>query len=95
MKKLLTVLLTLSLLLSVLPAAVMAEDTVTINYWQYYYESKVDLMDELIPAFEAANPGIKVVQTHFPYESYEEKLAAAISSPGETPDIVNLFYGWV
>lgn len=90
----------LSLLLAVLmaalltPLASLAEEPVTIEYWQYFYESKVNLIDALIPEFEAQNPGIKVVHQTFPYDSYQEKLAAAIAA-GEGPDIVNLFYGWV
>ena len=36
--------------------------TVTITYWQYAYESKVKLMDELIKGFEKANPGIKKIR---------------------------------
>lgn len=48
-------------------------------YWQYFYESKVNLIDELIKEFEAENPGIKVVHQNFPYDNYEQKLAAAIA----------------
>lgn len=66
----------------------------TIEYWQYYFESKVALIDELIAEFEAANPGIKVNHQNFPYDSYQEKIAASVAA-GEGPDIVNLFYGWV
>ena len=29
---------------------------VTITYWQYFYQSKVDLMNDLIQQFEARNP---------------------------------------
>lgn len=94
MKKAFVLLLALALLCTGLPALSLADDVVTIDYWQYYYESKVNLMDELIAEFEAANPGIKVVQTTFPYDGYEEKLAAAIQAK-QAPDIVNLFYGWV
>lgn len=68
--------------------------TVTITYWQYFYESKVKLMDELIQKFQAANPGIKVEQVTFPYESYNQKVAASIPA-GEGPDVINLFYGWL
>ena len=70
------------------------DKVVTIEYWQYFYESKIKLIDELIAEFEAANPGIKVVHKNFPYDSYEQKVAAAIAS-NSGPDIINLFYGWV
>ena len=94
MKKALPLLLATLLFALLLPAAAPAEEAVTIEYWQYYYESKVNLIDELILEFEAANPGIKVVHQTFPYDSYQEKLAASVAA-GEGPDIVNLFYGWV
>lgn len=94
MKKLCLVLvLALLLPLMAVPAA-QAEDVVTIEYWQYYFESKVALIDELIAQFEAENPGIKVVHQHFPYDSFQEKIATSVAA-GEGPDIVNLFYGWV
>ena len=69
-------------------------EEVTIEYWQYFYETKVNLIDDLIKEFEEANPGIKVVHQNFPYDSYQQKLAAAIAA-GNGPDIVNIFYGWV
>jgi multiple sugar transport system substrate-binding protein len=85
--------LILILALSLLALNIGAQ-TVTITYWQYYYESKVKLMDQLIKNFETANPGIKVEQVTFPYESYNQKVAASIPA-GEGPDVINLFYGWL
>ncbi len=67
---------------------------VTITYWQYFYQSKVDLMNDLIQQFQAKNPGIKVEQVTFPYESYQQKVAAAVPA-GEGPDVINLYYGWL
>jgi len=71
-----------------------SEEVVTIEYWQYFYETKVNLVDELITEFEAANPGIKVEHKHFPYDNYQQKLAASIAT-GQGPNIINLYYGWV
>ncbi|WP_432664146.1 extracellular solute-binding protein [Wukongibacter baidiensis] len=70
------------------------KEVVEIEYWQYFYETKIKLMDELIAEFEAKNPGIKVVHKHFPYDSYQQKVAAAIAT-NTGPDIINLYYGWV
>lgn len=69
-------------------------EVVQIEYWQYHFDSKVELMDELIKEFEEANPGIKVKQTTFPYEQFNEKVAAQVPA-GKGPDVINLFYGWV
>ena len=94
MKKTLSLVIAMLMVTLLLPLAGQAEEPVTIEYWQYFYESKVNLIDELIVEFEAVNPDIKVVHQTFPYDSYQEKLAAAILAH-EGPQIVNLFYGWV
>jgi len=73
------------------PAA-MAD--VEIEYWQYFFDARVDAMSQLIEKFEAANPGITVKMSHFPYADYRTKVAAAIPA-GEGPDVVQLFYGWL
>ena len=85
---------TLALMLALLVAGVGAQAVTTITYWQYFYESKVNLVDELIKKFEATNPGIKVEQVTFPYESFNQKVAASIPA-GEGPDVITLFYGWL
>ncbi|SHG06917.1 extracellular solute-binding protein [Ornithinibacillus halophilus] len=71
-----------------------SDGDITIKYWQYEFASKVNLMDELIEEFEEANPGIKVEQTTFPYDNYNEQVAAQVPA-GKGPDVINLFYGWV
>ena len=48
MKKLCLVLVLALLLPLMAVSAAQAEDVVTIEYWQYYFESKVALIDELI-----------------------------------------------
>jgi multiple sugar transport system substrate-binding protein len=67
---------------------------VEIEYWQYFFDARVDAMDQLIENFETANPDITVIMTHFPYADYRTKVAAAIPA-GEGPDVVQLFYGWL
>lgn len=67
---------------------------VEIEYWQYYYDARVNAMETLIENFEKANPDITVKMTHFPYSDYRTKVAAAIPA-GEGPDVVQLFYGWL
>jgi len=67
---------------------------VEIEYWQYTYASRVEAIDKLINSFEAANPGITVKHTHFPYADYRKKVAIAVSA-GDGPDVVQLYYGWL
>lgn len=71
-----------------------AAQAVEIEYWQYFYQTRVDAMEQLIAAFEEQNPDITVKMTHMPYDNYRTKVAAAIPA-GEGPDVVQLFYGWL
>lgn len=71
-----------------------AQQQVTITYWQYFFESKVRLVDQLIQQFQTQNPGIRVVHENFPYDTYNQKVASAVPA-GQGPDVINLFYGWV
>lgn len=71
-----------------------AKEKVTIEYWQYEYPSKVALVDELIKQFEEQNPNIRVKQTNFPYDQYNEKVATLVPA-GKGPDVINLYYGWL
>jgi len=71
-----------------------AQQKITVTYWQYFFEAKAKLMDQLIKQFEAQNPTIHVVQETFPYDSYNQKVASAVPA-GQGPDVVNLFYGWL
>ena len=69
-------------------------DAVEIEYWQYFFDARVEAMEQLIEGFQEANPDITVTMTTFPYADYRTKVAAAIPA-GEGPDVVQLFYGWL
>ena len=71
-----------------------ASAQVEIEYWQYFFDARVEAMEQLIENFNEANPDITVTMTHFPYADYRTKVAAAIPA-GEGPDVVQLFYGWL
>ncbi len=79
---------------SVAALSASVANAVEIEYWQYFFDARVAAMEQLIENFEAANPGITVKMTHFPYADYRTKVAAAIPA-GEGPDVVQLFYGWL
>jgi multiple sugar transport system substrate-binding protein len=74
--------------------AVLRAQAVEIEYWQYFFKERVEAMDILIGQFQAANPGIKVKHTHFPYAQYRTKTAAAVPA-GEGPAVLQLFFGWM
>ncbi len=83
MKKLLAILpVLLFLLLIAMPAAaggqgekeVKEVEKIEITYWQYFYETKKETIDQLIRLFEEANPNISVSHQTFPYENYNTKV---------------------
>jgi multiple sugar transport system substrate-binding protein len=76
------------------PAPGAAAAKTEIVYWQYFYETKKNTVDELIKQFETDNAGIKVTHQTFPYENYNTKVAASVPA-GEGPNVVNLYYGWL
>lgn len=86
------VVLTLLVLALVVPTYAQAKK-IEIEYWQYFYESKKLLVDDLIKEFEAENPDIKVKHQTFPYESFIQKIATTVPA-GRGPDVVTLYYGW-
>src|SRR5687768_1339209 len=67
---------------------------VEIEYWQYEFASKVALVNELIPQFQEANPQITINHVNFPYDDFQQQVAASVQA-GEGPDVLNVFYGWV
>lgn len=77
-----------------LTTLVTAQETTTITYWQYDFAGRVDAMNQLIEQFEAENPDIDVVQETFPYDAYQQRIAASLPA-GEGPDVMQLFYGWL
>jgi multiple sugar transport system substrate-binding protein len=67
---------------------------IELTYWQYDFSTRVEAMNQLIERFNAENPDIVVSQETFPYDAYQQRVAAATAA-GEGPDVVQLFYGWV
>jgi multiple sugar transport system substrate-binding protein len=87
MKKVLSLVLTLAMLLS-MTAFAQAEATTTINLWTFpVWSNDGSFETELIAAFEAANPGIKVQLTTIDYQAGDDKLNAAIEA-GTGPDVL-------
>ncbi len=76
-----------------------ADDPVTITFWGAYgnggNSTQQDALNKtLIPAFEAANPGIKVKYVDIPYDDLLQKLTT--SAAGDAlPDLVRADLGWV
>lgn len=77
----------------VLAIAGSAFAQIELTYWQYDFSTRVEAMNQLIEQFNAENPDIVVSQETFPYDAYQQRVAAATAA-GEGPDVVQLFYGW-
>ena len=74
-------------------AAADAADTgndgpVTISVWSGYPDQQ-EWFDWLVPAFEEANPDIKVELTSFPIADFETKVFAAIPA-GTCADVITI-----
>ena len=67
---------------------------VTLQYWHTHSDPETAKLEEVIAAFEAANPGITVETTRFAYSDFKTALLTAISS-GEVPDVARLDIAWV
>ena len=89
MKKVLFLLVLISVLLV---TGLFAKTTIT--YWQYFYQTKKDTINELIKDFEKENPDIEVVHETFPYADFGTKVASSIPI-GRGPDVITLYYGWL
>lgn len=72
---------------------------VTITFWGAYgnggNSAQQDVLDsELIPAFEAAHPGVTVEYVDVPYDDLLQKLTTSAAGD-ELPDLVRADLGWV
>lgn len=62
---------------------------VELQFWTLALAPFEDYIRERIAAFEAENPGVKVVWSDVPYEAIDRKLMAAAAA-GRAPDLVNM-----
>lgn len=95
-RKLLAVALACMLLLSAC-AALAEGETVTINFWHHYSAQSAEnetLMNVLIPAFEAENPGIKVNAVSHEWAELHDKILVSANS-GALPDVARCDIAWL
>ncbi|HTX80110.1 MAG TPA: extracellular solute-binding protein [Longilinea sp.] len=80
------------------PAATETATTepVTITFWHAYNaDTETPFLEKtVIPAFEAANPGITVQDVDVPYDQFQQKLITAMAG-GTAPDVARLDIIWV
>ncbi|MBW7476586.1 extracellular solute-binding protein [Paenibacillus oenotherae] len=69
----------------------------TLTFWHHYSTASPEektLTEQLIPQFEAANPGIKVKAVAYPWDQLHKKLQIGGSS-NDLPDVARLDIIWV
>lgn len=80
-------------------AGTVSSGPVTLTFWGTYgnggNSAQTDMLKKtVIPAFEKANPGIKVDYVDMPYDSLQQKLTTGAAA-GDLPDLVRSDIGWV
>ena len=93
--RILAVMLACMMLTAICPA--MAEETVTINFWHHYSAQSTEnetLMNVLIPAFEAENPGIKVNAVSHEWAELHDKVLVSANS-NALPDVARCDIAWL
>lgn len=79
------------------PGSSTTAATGTVTFWHAYNvdgpENKT-LLTKVIPAFEKANPGIKVTSQVIPYDSMLQKITASVAGGGG-PDVIRSDIIWM
>ena len=89
MKKLLAILL---VMLFILPAGVLAEDTKTLDMFWFTDGVETESMKGLIAEYESITPGVKINLIEVPFEDMSKKIMMSVSG-GEPPALVRTTEG--
>ena len=93
--KLMAALLAALMLMTV--GSAFADETVTINFWHHYSAQSAEnetLVNVLIPAFEAENPGIKVNAVSHEWAELHDKVLVSAKS-NALPDVARCDIAWL
>ena len=85
------------MMLAAISLATAEEQTVTINFWHHYSAQSAEnetLMNVLIPAFEAENPGIKVNAVSHEWAELHDKVLVSANSKA-LPDVARCDIAWL
>jgi ABC-type glycerol-3-phosphate transport system substrate-binding protein len=67
----------------------VAAEPVTISYWHTMSDPETAQLEEVISAFEAANPSITVDATRYAYDDFKPALLTSLAG-GEAPDTARM-----
>lgn len=92
MKKLFIVIIAMVMMMTLISSAAAETE---LTFWHTYSEGEEKVfLEQVLPAFEAANPDIKVNPIRMPYEGLNEQIIAAVAG-GAAPDLVRMDITWV
>jgi multiple sugar transport system substrate-binding protein len=80
--------------LTAAPTEAPTAEPVTLQYWHTHSDPEAAKLDEVIAAFEDANPGITVEPSRYAYNDFKTALLTAVAS-GDVPDAVRMDIVWV
>lgn len=70
------------------------EEPVTITYWHTMSDPETEQLQNVVAAFEEANPNIKVETTRYAYDDFKSALLTGLAGD-EAPDTARLDIVWV
>lgn len=76
------------------PPATEMPEPVTITYWHTMSDPETAQLENVVAAFEAANPNIRVETTRYAYDDFKAALLTSLAG-GEAPDTARLDIIWV
>lgn len=75
-------------------AAPEPAEPVSISYWHTMSDPETAQLENVVAAFEDANPGITVETTRFAYDDFKSALLTALAG-GSAPDTARMDIAWV
>ena len=69
-------------------------ESATVTYWHTMSDPETEQLENVVAAFEAANPGITVETTRFAYDDFKSALLTGLAG-GSGPDTARMDIAWV
>ncbi len=67
---------------------------ITVSYWHTMSDPETAQLEEVVAAFEAANPGITIDTTRYAYDDFKSALLTGLAG-GAAPDTARMDIAWV
>ncbi|MDD3336409.1 MAG: ABC transporter substrate-binding protein [Eubacteriales bacterium] len=88
MKKVFAIILTLAIMTTVFASCAVAEEKVTLTFWNGFTSTDGDVLKEIVQRYNETNDkGVTIEMDVMPWDTFNEKLPAAIAA-NQAPDFV-------